>query len=501
MIDQQRLDEIVHRGITDLGDSADGYLVNKEGVLQTNTMLGDYRDYSANSRTVESQAVNRALLELQNGNGDYIYQSIHDNYFDTRVLGSSGIVRMGGEEVALLIEVSEEEAFGHVRRVINVSLFIILISILAGLVTAIIISTMISKPLLVATRHAQQLSMFDLSKNLPNKYTTQRDEAGELASAIQTTINNIRKLMKEISNSSEMVAAMSEELTASSQQSSTVAEEVSKTIDEIAVGASDQAVSTQLGAEQASKLGGKIVENQQYLDSLNTASVKVSQVVSDGLSGVERLTIISKESTDVTKEVFEGIQNTNESANKIGAASHVIAAIADQTNLLALNAAIEAARAGEAGKGFAVVADEIRKLAEQSTMNTKAIDTVVSELQKNATDAVRRVERLVTISNEQQESIFNSKAQYLTISEAMAAAINAVEKLNVSGEEMGHLKDQIIESLQTLSAIAEQNSASTQEVSAAMEEQSASMEEIASSSEDLANLAGNLRSIINRFIV
>jgi methyl-accepting chemotaxis protein len=290
-------------------------------------------------------------------------------------------------------------------------------------------------------------------------------------------------------------------LTATSQQSATAAEEVTKTVEEIARGASEQALSTEEGASKATSLGEAIEKNKGYINELNDSGEKIAVIVNEGLDGINMLSKITEESTVATSEIQEVILKTNESSNKIGQASNVILAIAEQTNLLALNAAIEAARAGDAGRGFAVVADEIRKLAEQSSASTMEIDNVVNELQNNAQNAVKTMERVSLIAKEQTNSVMDNKNKYMVISEAIKGAVDATRKLYVSSKEMETMKNEILNTLQNLTAIAEENSASTQEASASMEEQSAAIEQIAGANEGLAKLAQNLQMIISRFRV
>ena len=62
-----------------------------------------------------------------------------------------------------------------------------------------------------------------------------------------------------------------------------------------------------------------------------------------------------------------------------------------------MNAAIEAAHAGESGRGFSVVADEIRKLAENSSVESKRIGTELKEIQTS-------IEQVVTASRDSGEA-------------------------------------------------------------------------------------------------
>lgn len=499
LIDQMMLDQIIHNGVEELGESGDSYLVNSEGLLITNTRLGKHAEDAALIETIDTEATRILKTEIENENTDFSHISLYDDYLGKTVYGSLGVVQIGKQYVGLIIEIDEAEAFAGLTILQNVSIGLIVAFAILAIVFLILISNSITKPLAVIVGNANQLADYDLSNDVDEKHRNRKDEIGGMAIAIQKVTDNLKGLLNEVSKNSEQVAASSEELTATLSQQSTVAEEVASTINDIAKGSSQQAENTSVGSVKLSDLSIIIEEENKHIEQMEKASNTVDKLVNEGLDVSEQLSDATKQSSDASQVVYESILKTNESSAKIGEASNVIASIAGQTNLLALNAAIEAARAGEAGKGFSVVAEEIRKLAEQSTSSTQSIDEIVSVLKSDADVAVKKMEEAREIVKVQEESVNLTIDKYKEISSAMEDAKRAVEILSEASEIMEQRKVEVEKIMVDLASVSENNAAATEEASAAMEEQTASIEEISNASEGLSELSAELQDLIAKF--
>lgn len=494
-VDAYTLSEMVES--IGFGENGYAYMINREG---TSIAHRDYTIVTQEVNSIENAKTDEGFKSLalslvgilENGSGTSEYTYGGNDFY----IGYSSVP---GTEWLLVIAANKVEVLSAIPSMARIVVLTASMILLVSVLVTYVMGSSLARPIIKVKDDAEILADLDLTHDIDSKLLNQKDEIGDLANSIQHIITNLRTIVNEISYSSNDVAGSSQELTAISQQSSAAVEQVAMAIDEVARGAADQAANTEVGSSKAAELGEIIEADQAHMEDVNNSSLKVSEAVDAGLIEIEKLSDVTDESILSIREIHEAILKTNESSNRIGQASGVIASIAEQTNLLALNAAIEAARAGEAGRGFAVVADEIRKLAEQSSESTMDIDQVVNELQENSGNAVETIERVSAISVEQSNSVVNSKEKFILIARSITDTENAINKLNISGEKMEKMKDEILDTLQNLAAIAEENSASTEEVSASMEEQASSMEEISNSSEGLSQLSQDLYSIILKF--
>ncbi|MDQ7092254.1 methyl-accepting chemotaxis protein [Desulfosporosinus sp. PR] len=175
--------------------------------------------------------------------------------------------------------------------------------------------------------------------------------------------------------------------------------------------------------------------------------------------------------------------------------------MADQTNLLAINAVIEAALSVEQGKVFALVAEEVRKLAEQSSVSTAQIATLIGNIQHGMEQTVSVMEAGKNEVSAGVEAVNLAGKSFKTIAEEVNRVAEQIQQVTDATQEMASGTAHVVKSVEGIGLIAQQNAEGSEEVSAASEEQAAAMVSVSQSADALARLEEDLALLVSKFKV
>lgn len=267
----------------------------------------------------------------------------------------------------------------------------------------------------------QKMSAGELVDKVKGEY---QGSFKELSHSINKTVDDLRRVIIEISQSADAVLSASQE---------------------ISTGNTDLSDRTERQASALEEASSALVEMGQ-------SSIECAKEASQASSTVDKAKEMANHGNEVAERAVAAMNEIADSSEQVMSIIEVINEIAFQTNLLALNAAVEAARAGEHGRGFSVVASEVRPLAQRSANAANQIKSLLV----NANNLVIQGKQEVNMTGEQLRSIGSSISDISRgMSEIRAATTEQSDGINETSQAVRHMDD-----------MTQQNAAMVEEIAA-----------------------------------
>lgn len=370
------------------------------------------------------------------------------------------------------------------RSALITMLVVSAIAIAFGISVGIFLTRAITGPVGKTAAFAETMANGDFTKTLSVK---QSDEIGVMAASLNTMVNQLGAMVKEIVAGVNTLTGSASDLTTISTQLNAAAKETSAKSNTVAAAAEEMNANIQ-------SVSAAMEQSSSNVGMVASSTEEMTATVNEIAKNAEKARAITESAVQQSQLTSEKMASLGESANKIGRVTETITEISEQTNLLALNATIEAARAGEAGKGFAVVANEIKELAKQTAMATVDIKNQITDMQSTTTSTITDIEKISKIIEEINEMI-NTIAT--AVEEQSAATAEIAGNITQASQGIAEVNENVAQSTTVITDITREIA----DISTQSTQVEASSNQVQRSAAALSELSTQLKALVNRFKV
>lgn len=488
----------LHNRIGDVGvtglKSSYTYVVGSDGTMlyhPTEDKIG---------KPVENQVIKDVVTKLAEDPSQVEDTFVSYEYKGEQKYAAYSVVGQG--QALVIVTADESDVLGETHSIRNDIIKFSFVMLVVVLAAAIVVGRLIAKPILKVTNSIFKLSKLELAVDEDTKSITKRkDETGYMARAVEKLADGLNGVITEIRTQSDNLYGTSEELASDANDTVNSVRQVEIAVSEVAEGASSQAEETADATSNVISMGDMIEKANSDVERLSESSRLIGEAVDEATGILNELLAINEKAVKSIDMIYERTNTTNKSVEDIKAAINIITSIAEETNLLSLNASIEAARAGEQGRGFAVVASQIQKLAEQSNESAKQIEDITEKLIEDSQQAVSGMQDVREIMNKQSMNVKNTNSAFDKVKDNIEVSIEGVKEITGLTEKLDSTRTAVTDTVQNLSAIAEENAASSQECSASVTEVCNIMERVTNDAVRLKEISKVIDDQIKEFII
>jgi methyl-accepting chemotaxis protein len=393
----------------------------------------------------------------------------------------------------IMLASTDAHITSSVKALTVISIFLALAAVIVAAVIIYFALHYSTKPIVMVADTLKDISLGegDLTRVINVKSS---DELGRMAKYYNLTLEKIKNMVVNIKMQARSLADIGADLAGNMNETAAAMHEINANIQSIKdriLNQSASVIETNATMEKITvnidKLNGH-VERQTGSVSQSSSAIEemlaniqsVTQTLIKNSDNVEDLTAASEVGRSGLQGVATDIQEIARESEGLLEINSVMQNIASQTNLLSMNAAIEAAHAGDAGSGFAVVADEIRKLAANSSVQSKTISTVLKKI-KTSIDKI-------TASTD------NVLKKFEAIDSSVRTVAQQEENIRNAMEEQGQGSKQILEAIHQVNDI-------TREVESGASEMLEGSAEVIKESKNLEHTTHEITSGIDEMVM
>ncbi len=473
----QRKAEFLNSNISsvDYGPGSENYMINGAGVVIADT----------NAETAKARA---NLLETARESGEH---GARVTVLEEMIAGQSGVksyetgagtryvgyAPVRGMSWSVAIDVPEATI---TAPLVKLRLSIVIVSlgaILFGLGYSLVAGLSFVRPIKSLAAGFREVAEgdADLTRRLPSKG---KDEISETVSSFNAFVASLQGIIQSLRATQGSLGNIGENLSVNSVESASAIGEIMANIGSVRKHADIQHSQAGEMREAMGDISEGIHELDRLIETQVSGSTEMAASIEQMVGNIDSVATSTERMTQAFRSLAAAVSDgkakqVSAEENALGIsrksellndANLAITGIAAQTNLLAMNAAIEAAHAGNAGRGFSVVADEIRKLSEQASAQSKAINVQIKEIQKGIGTVVSATK--------------DSTQVFAAVSNGIETTGDLVTEIEGAMSEQRSGSRQILEALRDLNEVSESVKAKAGDMTASSERVRLSVDEL-----------------------